>query len=546
MTDSNKKIIVSGAILIGITSLFSRLLGIYRDRLFSTTFGAGSGLDAYFAAFRIPDTIFNLIVVGAVSSAFIPLFTDFLVKKNPAGAFRLANNLINIMMLSLIAIAGIIFLIAPWLMPLLGPGMDQVTRDLTLNLTRLMLLSPVFFGISNIASGILNSYKKFFVYSLTPIVYNLAIIAGTIWLVPYWGIYGVALGVIIGSLFHWLIQIPSIMKLGYRYRPLIDWKDKALRRVLKLIAPRTLGLAVYQINLFVSTSIATTVALGAVSIYNFANNLQSLPYSVIGISLSTTAFPILSAAASAQDRREYVSTLSRTIRQIIFLIVPASILMLLLRAQIVRIILGAGQFDWEATILTASALGYFVISLFAQSLVPLLAKAFYAIQNTVIPMIVSIVSMAINIGLAFWLTESMGVAGIALAFSISSFINMIILLLVLHIKMGGLEDIRIITSTFKVMIASLVMTFVVQGISINHGNTVLNVIPGVKALVANLVDMQTFWGVFAQATVAVLAGVLVYVFSSWLLKTEEMDLVYSLSKRMFFGRRPKKHQVNLR
>ena len=538
MADANRKIIISGAILIGVTSLASRLLGIYRDRLFSTTFGAGSELDAYFAAFRIPDTIFNLIVVGAVSSAFIPLFTDFLVKKNPAGAFRLANNLANVLMLGLVLIAGIVFLIAPWLMPLLGPGMDQATRDLTLNLTRLMLLSPIFFGISNIASGILNSYKKFFVYSLTPIVYNLAIIAGTILLVPYWGIYGVAVGVIAGSLFHWLIQVPSIMKLGYRYRFWVDWKDKTLRHVLKLMAPRTLGLAVYQINLFVSTSIATTVALGAVSIYNFANNLQSLPYSVIGVSLSTTAFPVLAAAASAQNRAEYVSTLARTIRQIIFLIVPASILMLLLRAQIVRIILGAGQFDWEATILTASTLGYFVISLFAQSLVPLLAKAFYAIQNTVTPVVVSIISMAINIALALCLVQSMGVAGIALAFSVSSFINMITLLLVLHVKMGGLEDARIIASTLKVIIASLVMALVVQGIAIDHEATTFNIIPGIKGLVANLVDMQTFWGVLAQAVLAGVVGIAAYLFIGWLLKIEEMDLMRGLVRRLVFWRRP--------
>ncbi len=539
MTDSNKRIIISGAVIIGVTSIISRLMGVYRDRLFSTTFGAGSSLDAYFAAFRIPDTIFNLIVVGAVSSAFIPLFTDFLVKKNSAGAFRLANNLMNVLMLGLVAIAGIIFLIAPWLMPLLGPGMDAATQELTLHLTRLMLISPIFFGISNIASGILNSYRKFFVYSLTPIVYNLAIIAGTIFLVPYWGIYGVAVGVIIGSLFHWLIQVPSIVKLGFHYRPLIDLKDKALRHVLKLMAPRTLGLAVYQLNLFISTSIATTVAMGAVSIYNFANNLQSLPYSVIGISLSTTAFPVLAASASAQNRGEYVSVLSRTIRQILFLIIPASILMMLLRAQIVRIILGAGQFDWEATVLTASTLGYFVISLFAQSLVPLLAKAFYAIQNTIVPVVVSIISMAINIGLALWLTKPMGVAGIALAFSVSSFVNMIALLLILHVKMGGLEDVKIIASIIKTIIASAIMALVVQGIAIDHGDTLFNIIPGVKGLVANWVDMRSFWGVFVQAVLAFLAGSAVYVLASWLLRTEEMELIRGLGRRLFFWRRKK-------
>lgn len=540
MTDANKRIIISGAVMIGVTSIISRVLGVYRERLFASLFGASSQLDAYIAAFRIPDTIFNLIVVGAISSAFIPLFTEYLVKKNPALAFRLANNLMNILILGLIGVGVIIYFIAPWLMPVLGPGMDEATRQLTLNLTRLMLLSPIFFGISNIASGILNSYKKFFVYSLTPIVYNLGIIFGTICLVPYWGIYGVAAGVIVGSLFHLLIQIPSIYKLGFRYRPLIDFKDRGLRLVLKLMAPRVIGLAVYQADIFVSISIATLVSVGAVSIFNYANNIQSLLYSVIGISLSTTAFPILAAAASVQNRAEYTSTLSRTIRQILFLIVPTSILMLLLRAQIVRLFLGTGQFDWEATILTASTLGYFVIGLFAQSLVPLLAKAFYAIQNTKIPVVVSVISVGLDIALDFLLYPSMGVAGIALATSISSFFNMIILLVILHVKFGSLEDTKIIRSAFKIVLASAVMVLVVQGIAIDHGNTVFNLIPGIKGLAAGWVNMQTFWGVLAQTAIAGTIGLIVFSFVCWLLRTEEFDLVRGLLRRMAFWRRRKR------
>ena len=202
--------------MIGAASIISRLLGIYRDRLFSSTFGAGMELDAYFAAFRIPDTIFNLIVVGALSSAFIPIFTDYLVKKNKKEAYVLTNNLLNILLGAIVVISAIIFLIAPWLMPLIGPGMDEATRQLTLNLTRIMLLTPIFFGISNIASGILISSKRFFVYSLTPIAYNLGIIGGTLLLAPYWGVYGVAIGVVSGSFLHMLIQLPSIRELGYR------------------------------------------------------------------------------------------------------------------------------------------------------------------------------------------------------------------------------------------------------------------------------------------------------------------------------------------
>ncbi|MFC1618055.1 murein biosynthesis integral membrane protein MurJ [Patescibacteria group bacterium] len=532
MTAKHKKIILTGAAMIGVASLVSRLLGIYRDRLLSGAFGAGAELDAYFAAFRIPDTIFNLVVVGALSSAFIPIFTEYLSKKDTKAAFALTSNLLNILLLGLAIISGIIFLLAPWIVPIIGPDMDAATRELTLNLTRIMLLTPIFFAISNIASGVLNSFKKFFVYSLAPIMYNLGIIGGIVFLAPEWSVYGVAIGVVVGSIMHMAIQIPSVIKLGFRYNFSFRWKDSGMRRVFKLMAPRTLGLAVYQINLFVSTIIANTVAIGSIAIYNYANNLQSLPYSVIGISLSTAVFPILAAASSAEERGEFVSTLSRTIRQILFLVIPVSILMLLLRAQIVRVILGTGKFDWEDTILTASMLGYFVLSLFAQSLIPLLAKAFYAIQNTVIPVTVSVISMGINIVLAFWLAQSMGVAGIALAFSIASFINMIALLIILHVKLGGLEDRKVINSVLKIIVAAGVMILLVQGVTFDRNGTVINILPGIKSMIASVVDMQTFWGVFAQAAAATLVGLGVYFGLSWLIKVEEIDMVKRFFKKL--------------
>jgi putative peptidoglycan lipid II flippase len=525
MTATSKKIILSGAAMIGVASIVSRLLGVYRDRLLSTTFGAGSSLDAYLAAFRIPDSVFNLVVVGALSSAFIPLFTEYLLKRDKRAAFLLTNNLVNMLLVALLVIIGIIFFLAPVLVPLIGPGMDEATRHLTLVLTRIMLLSPFFFSISTLASGVLNSHKKFFVYSLTPLMYNLGIIGGILFLSPRWGIYGVAIGVVIGSFLHMVIQLPSIWRLGYRYQFIFDWRHPGMRRVFKLMVPRTIGLAVYQVNLFVSTAIASTVAVGAITVYNLANNLQSLPYSVFGISLSTTAFPILAGAASREEGQSFVATLSKTLRQILFFVVPVSVLMLLLRAQIVRIIFGSGEFGWEATILTASTLGYFVLSLFAQSLIPLLAKAFYAIQNTVIPVTVSIISMGLNIVLALLLTRVMGVAGIALAFSVASFFNMIALLIIIHIKLGGLEDKKIITSVIKIIIASGCMILVVQGLSWSRGAVALDLIPGVKGLVAGWVDMQTFWGVFLQALLATAAGAGVYVLVGWLIKLEEMDMI---------------------
>lgn len=536
----NKSTIMTGAALIAVFSLVSRILGMYRDRIFSSMFGAGAALDAYYSAFRIPDTIFNLIVVGALSSAFIPVFTEYLVKYSKKEAFKLSNNLLTLLMMGLIGISVIIFFLSPYIIPFIAPGLSDEGKALSSNLTQIMLLTPIFFGISNIFSGILNSLKKFFFYSLAPVTYNIGIIAGTLILAPKYGVYGIAIGVVLGSFLHMLIQLPSVLKLGYRLKLLFDFTHEGVKRVLVLMGPRTLGLAVYQINLFVSTAIATTLAVGSVAIYNFANNLQSLPYSLFGISISTAAFPVLAAAASKGDANSFISNVSKTLRQILFFIIPVSILMLLLRAQIVRIVLGSGKFDWEDTILTASALGYFVLSLFAQSLVPLFAKAFYSIQNTIVPVTVSIISMVINIILALVLAPEMGVAGIALAFSVASLLNMFLLLVILHAKVGGLEDSKIIKSTLKILVASAVMGFVLQGLSFHKGSLELDIFPGVKGLVANIVDMHTFIGVFVQTLLSSIVGFAVFLGVGWLLKLDEMSLIRGFFIRLGFKLRNSK------
>lgn len=507
--------ILGGAIIIGTSQVVSRVLGLLRERLLASTYGAGDTLDVYYAAFKIPDFIFNIIVLGALSSAFVPVFLEYW-NKDREESFRIANSLLNIILLALLVFGIIVFLFTDWLVPLVAVGFDSAKKEITAQLVRIMYLGVLFFGASNIVSGILHSFRRFVAFSLAPILYNLGIIFGIIFLVPSYGIYGLAYGVALGALLHLVVQLPSVFKTGYHYQALVDLNLKGVKRIGKLMIPRALGLGVTQVNQIIITTIASTLAVGSVAVFNLANNLQYFPISVFGVSLALSAFPVFSQAFNENNKNKFIVHFSQTFRRVLFLIIPTSILILLLRAQIVRLVLGAGNFDWEDTILTAQTLGFFSLSLFAQSLIPMLARSFYAFQDTKTPVIISIVSMVLSVIGSLILVPFMGVLGLALAFSIASLINMILLLMVLRVKMGELDDQRIISSTLKIIFLSLLMGLVVQGL---------------KYLIAPQVDMHTFVGVFLQTAGSMLGGILVYLLLAGVFHFEEVDSILRVMKR---------------
>src|SRR3989338_11285854 len=414
--------ITMAALLVGGSSLVSRLLGIFRDRILAGQFGAGDTLDVYYAAFRLPDLIFNLLVLGALSAGFIPIFTSLI--KSPLlklrsllgheykEAWQLANNVLNILVLGLLLLCGLGVIFAPQIIQLITPGFSREKIDLTVGLSRIMFLSPIFLGISGVFGGILQSFKRFFVYAMSPIFYNIGIIIGALYLVPLWGIYGLAWGVVLGASAHLAVQLPTLIQLGFKYSFQFDLKNKKVRQIWLMMVPRTMSLAISQLNLLVITVIASTLSSGSLSVFNFANNLQSFPVGIFGISFAIAAFPAMSAAAF--DKKNLVKDLSQTVRQILFFIIPSTVLLLALRAQIIRVILGTGQFDWQDTVLTIDTLGFFCLSLFAQALIPLLVRVFYARLTAKTPFIIGLIAALANIFLSIWLSDRLGVAGLAL------------------------------------------------------------------------------------------------------------------------------------
>jgi putative peptidoglycan lipid II flippase len=362
---------------------------------------------------------------------------------------------------------------------------------------------------SNLIGGILNSFKRFFSFSVAASFYNIGIIIGILFFYPKLGLIGLSYGVLLGAIMHLLIQLPEVYKNGWHYKFVLKY-DKNLRRILKLMLPRTIGLAAGQINLVIITMIASTLAAGSISVFNYANNLQSLPVSLFAVSLAIAVFPTFTQAVNEKNPILFSQNFSRTFRRILFMLVPMSVLILVLRAQIVRVILGSGAFDWNSTYQTAQTLGIFAVSIFAQGLIPLLARSFYAYEDTKTPMSISIISIIINIILSWQLSQYFGVFGLAMAFSISSIINMLLLYIFLHLKVNTINDYQIINSilkiTFNSMLAGAVAYIFLQ-------------------FLASIVDMYTFAGIFLQGFGAGLAGLLSYLLLGIVFKLDELEIV---------------------
>lgn len=504
--------IAAAAFLVAFSSLVSRLLGVVRDRILAGAFGAGDTLDVYYAAFRLPDMLFNLLVLGALSAGFIPLFAKKIRhdSDDQAEAWLVANNLINILCFFLLVISFLGMVFAPSLMHIFAPGFEASKQDLTASLSRIMFLSPVILGLSGIVGGILQSFKRFFVYSLAPIFYNAGIIIGALYFVPILGITGLAWGVIFGALMHLLIQLPTLYGLGFKYRASFNFRAAEVGKIIRLMIPRTLALAISQIDLLVSTAIASTLAIGSLAIYNFANNLQFFPIGIFGISFATAAFPVL--VQHAHEPKRMIQYFSKVTRQILFFIIPASVIFWILRAEIIMVVLGGGAFDLAASLLTFKTLGFFIFSLFAQAIIPLLVRMFYAREDSLRPFYVGLAAVAIDIGLALALSRLMGVSGIALAFSVANILNFALLWLVLELQIGDLDKKRIFYSIMIFCLAAFLAGL--AGVA-------------AKLFIETLLSGSAVASLIKGLSVGTVSG-LVYLFLTLALKNEE---AHSLMRR---------------
>lgn len=516
--------IPSAALTLAITALASNVLGVLRERLIAGKFGATHLTDIFYASFRLPDLVFNLLVLGAVSSAFIPIFVDSLKEKDKEESNLIAANFMNFLAICTIILGIVIFVLARKLVPLLLPGFflgntptDINTFNLAVTATRIMILSPVFFAISAVFGGILNSHKRFLAYSLAPIIYNLSIILSIIFLSDKTSspIYGLLYGVIIGAFLHAAIQLPAVLITGWRWRPVLNFRAHELPKIIKLMVPRVFSIGVGQINILVDTVIASFF-IGGITVLNFANDIQTLPTVVFGISIATAVFPLLAEQSGASQRKQFLTTFSESARKILYFMIPATIGIIVLRAQIVRLVFGVGNFTWDNTYWTTKALGFFAIGLIAQGLIPLLVRAFYSLKDTKTPLVISLIVMLVNlllsVTLPFIKVLELGIAGVSLAYSIAAIVNAILLFWFLHNKIGALDkDNRIFASTTRLLFASVVM-----GILAHYS----------LYLIEPYVATSTVVGLAIQTGFAILVGALTYFGLTHLFRCEEAGYIF--------------------
>lgn len=503
--------------IIAIFSVAAKILGLVRDAVFSNKFGTNEIVDSYFAAFRIPDFIFNLLILGTFSVAFIPVFSEYVLKDRKK-AFSFASSILNVTLIMILVLTGIAYLFLDPLVAMIAPGLQGEARELTRTFTQIFLLSPIFMTISSIISSILNAEKKFALVAAAPVIYNLSIIFGIAYLYPMWGPVGLAWGVVLGALLHLLIQVPELVRAGFKYSLNLNYSDPAFIKFWKLYWPRIFSMGTNQITLLIATFFGSYLATGALASFYYANNLQSVFLSVFAVSFAIAVFPLLSDLFNNKDEEGFRDVLAKTTNQILFFIIPLSTLMLVLRAQIVRLVLGIGagtSFSFEDTRLVSLNLGLFVISLFAQALIPLYSRAFYARHNTITPMVIGFITIIVNVVSTYFAVKYFGMPGMALAFSATSILNLIILLMELHKRMGTIRDEYLLINTLKIVIGSICAAVLAY-------LTLYAISP--------FVDMQTYWGVLIQGAGSGIIGLSAYLLCSWLLKVDESDHIIRLIK----------------
>jgi putative peptidoglycan lipid II flippase len=450
------RVLANASLILTIAALASRLLGWVRLLVIGSQFGASRDLDAYFAAFRIPDGIFQLVVAGALSAALIPVFSSYRARDNEREAWRLASSVINLVLIALAAFSVVMAILAPWVVPIIAPGFDDATTDLTVNLTRVMLLSPIFVGMGAVVTGLLNSYGRFAVPALAPLVYNLAIIAAAVVLAPIMGVEGLAIGVVAGSILHLAIQLPQLRKVGRHFDLTIGLGHPGVRKVAWLMGPRLLGLAAGQVNFIASTILASNLGVGSVTAYNYAFQLSQIPVGVLGVSVAVALFPTFSRDAALGRISEIRRQLSTSLRILIFLAAPLTAVMIVLARPIAAVFFQYGLFSDAAADRTAGALVFFSIGLTGHIVVHVLTRAFYAMQDTRIPVLWAIVAVAMNVPLMAILSGPMGIEGLALALSISASIEVIALAWSLRRRIDSIDEGTILRSGLRSALAAVV------------------------------------------------------------------------------------------
>ena len=553
------KSIARSAGIVSIAVMGSRILGLVREQVFAAFFGPGVANDAFNIAFRIPNLLRDLFAEGALSAAFVSTFSRTLTQKGEREAWRLANLVSNglVLVLSVIVIAGIVF--APQIVDLLfepaNPAQAQSAFQLTVKLTRILFPFLVMVSLAAVAMGILNSKDRYGVPASASTMFNVGSIIGGLFFAYLFApeyiangasalihqyklprddagaasaITGMAIGTLVGGIMQWLIQVPSLRSVGFRWQPIISFRDEGVRQVMRMMAPAIIGSAALQVNLVVNTTFATSLGEGRVSWLQFAFRLIYLPIGMFGVAISTATLPVASRAAAADNLVEFRQTIAQALRLTFLLTIPSAVGLIVLNKPIIALIYQhGGRFTDYDTAQTGAALAYYTVGLTAYSAVRVLAPAFYALKDTRVPMMASLFSIITNYAVAKSTVDyfGMGHRGLALSISVVSLVNFALLFVFLRRKVGKIEGGKLLSTFVKVTAAATVMGAICWVVSQR-----IEALLGKASLAARLIDVG----------VSIAIGIVVFYVAARIFKVGELDQMVRAFKRKFGSRFSKK------
>ncbi len=532
MDNKAKSGVLQAANILMIAMLLSRLLGYVRDIIILAKFGQNSYTDAYNAAFSVPDTLYMLLVGGALSAAFIPIFSSYLARKEEEQGWKSVSIIFNWIMLLMVIGVTLGIILAPTFVDFLVPGFDAATKELTILLTRVMFIQVIFMCFAGISTGILQSYKNFTAPAIGSVLYNVGIIVGGLLLMgpierffPGYGIAGFSIGVVLGAFLNFFVQFRALLKIGIHYTFSFDTKDEGFRELIVLIIPVLIGLGAQQLNLFVNQNLASDLAPGLLTALRNAQRIMQVPISIFGIAVGVAVFPTMTSLAATERMKEFKETLMMGVRTVVFVTIPASVGIAVLSSPIIRLLYeySSGNFTAQNTSQTAYALIFYCIGIFGYSAVHTLSRSFYALKDTRTPVWCAVLSILGNVVFSLLLVDVMQQGGLALAYSIAGILNMAILLFLLRRKIGAFGGRALLISMGKTIGISAVMGVVVLGI---------------VCLFEQFLPITSKAVQLVQILLSIGVGVVVYAFISLKLKMPEAEQVMNIFRRKF-GRRGK-------
>jgi putative peptidoglycan lipid II flippase len=507
--ENSQRQVARAAALVMVAFAVSRLLGLVRQMVFGAYFGTGPEMDAYVAAIRIPDAIFLVVAGGALGSAFLPLFTGRLARKETNAAWRLASAIITILVVVLVPVSVASIVLAPWLVRVfVAPGLAPEVQARTVELMRVMLISPTIFGVSGIVMGALNAHQHFLLPALAPIVYNIGLIVGGIvgGLTPV-GAMGPAIGMVVGAAGHFAVQLPGLVRYGAKLRPTLGRGDPVVREVGLLITPRVLGMAAAQINIIVSSNLASRLGPNAISTLDYAWRVMLLPQGIFAQAVGTAVFPTFSRQAALGETAALRTTLMNSLGLLIAMTIPASVGLAMLGEPIVAAMFQRGAFDAEATRAVAWSLVFFAVGLVGHSALEVLGRAFYALHDTWTPALAAVAAVILNAVLGLWLpgvfarAGGLPLGGLALSTALAALFETVVLFALARHRLGSIDVRGIVSTTARVIVASLGMAVALWVfLSISSADPYL------------------------QSLIGVSIGLVVYVALAWILGIDQLRL----------------------